>query len=94
MNRKTKANIMKIALYTALLMYAFITIFPFLWAISASFKPYQEITGGGLNLIPKTFTWNAYQYLFQIDENFNRWIVNSFINGRICTCEIAFSWKK
>jgi len=64
-------------LYAILLTYAAFTLFPFLWATSASFKPYKEITGGGLNIIPKDFTLNAFKKLFLYDENFPRWVLNS-----------------
>ncbi len=69
-------------LYIILILYAAFTLFPFLWAVSASVKPYKEITGGGLNIIPHNFTVNAFKKLFLHDPNFPRWVVNSFF---ICT---------
>ena len=69
-------------LYSILILYAAFTLFPFLWAVSASFKPYKEITGGGLNLIPHDFTVNAFKRLFLQDENFMKWVFNSFY---LCT---------
>jgi multiple sugar transport system permease protein len=68
----------KILVYIILIVIALFTLFPFLWAISASFKPYKEITGGGLNLIPETFTTMAYKVLFFTDDNFLHWVFNSF----------------
>lgn len=65
-------------LYSILVIYAAFTLFPFLWAVSAAFKPYKEITGGGLNLIPKEPTLNAFKVLLLTDDNFLRWVVNSF----------------
>ena len=78
-------HIGKVLLYIVLITYAGLTLFPFLWAVSASFKTYSEITGGGLHVIPKEFTIGAYQYLFTIDENFPRWIMNSVIIGVVGT---------
>lgn len=73
-----KNKSLKILLYVIVLAYAAFTLFPFLWAVTASFKSYKEITGGGLHLFPKTFTVGAYSKLFLADENFVRWIFNSF----------------
>lgn len=73
-----KRNNIKWLLYGILIIYGLFTLFPFLWAVSASFKTYKEITGGGLNLIPKQPTLEAFKKLFMIDPNFLRWIVNSF----------------
>ncbi len=73
-----KRKILKYSLYIILIFYAAVTLFPFLWAVSASFKTYKEITGGGLNILPKEATLGAYKKLFLMDENFLRWIFNSF----------------
>lgn len=80
MNKKRKY--IKWILYGMLIIYGLFTLFPFLWAVSASFKTYKEITGGGLNLIPKQPTIQAFKKLFMIDPNFLRWVMNSFF---ICT---------
>lgn len=77
-----KKKYFKWILYIILITYAAVTFFPFLWAVSASFKSYKEITGGSLNIIPKAPTLNAFKRLFMIDENFLRWILNSFF---VCT---------
>jgi len=85
-----KKNPVKIIFYTILIGYTLVTLFPFLWALSASFKTYKEITGGGLNIIPKIFTLNAYRRLFLIDENFPRWIVNSIFLSTLGTAINVF----
>lgn len=72
-------------LYLVLISYAVITLFPFLWAVSGSFKTYKEITGGGMNLIPEVFTLAAYKKLLFMDSNFIRWIFNSFFIGTLGT---------
>ena len=76
MKKQTKWSL--IFLYVILLAYAAFTLFPFLWAVSASFKPYKEITGGGLHLWPHTFTLASYKVLLFTDDNFSRWVLNSF----------------
>ncbi len=66
-------------LYGVLILYAIITLLPFAWALSASFKPVAEIAAGGANLIPQTFTWENYRTIFLQEPLFGRWLLNSAI---------------
>jgi multiple sugar transport system permease protein len=75
---KDYKKVIKPMLYVILITYGAFTLFPFLWAVSAAFKPYKEITGGGLHLIPKAPTLAAFKTLFLTDELFLRWLFNSF----------------
>lgn len=68
-----------IVLYGFLALYGLITLIPFLWAISASFKPLGEIVSGGLSFIPQQFTVENYQQLFLREPLFLRWLLNSVI---------------
>jgi multiple sugar transport system permease protein len=68
-----------VVLYGVLTLYGIITLIPFLWAISASFKPLPEIVSGDLNLIPRQFTFENYQQLFLREPLFFRWLLNSVI---------------
>ena len=77
-----KNKLLKPLLYGILLTYAAFTLFPFLWAVSGSFKTYQEITSGSMSILPKEPTLNAFTKLFTMDEYFIRWVFNSF---QICT---------
>ncbi len=63
--------------YTLLIGYAVITLIPFLWALSASFKPLAEIVGGENSLIPKQFTLENYRQIFLAEPLFLRWLLNS-----------------
>ena len=63
--------------YIVLGFYIVITIYPFLWAVLAAFKPYSEIVGGGLTLFPKEFTFNNFIYIFTEDPLFPIWVRNS-----------------
>lgn len=69
----------KIVTYVLLVGYGLVTLYPFLWAVMASFKPYSEIIGGGLSLLPKAPTLENFSYIFTRDPLFPRWILNSFI---------------
>jgi multiple sugar transport system permease protein len=74
-----KAVSWKNLLYLLLILYAVITLIPFLWALSASFKPLSEIVGGEPNFLPKHFTLNNYQQIFIQQPLFFRWLFNSAI---------------
>lgn len=56
---------LKLLLYLVLTLYAVITLIPFLWALSASFKPLSEIISGNLifslRILPLIIT-NRYLY--------------------------------
>nr|WP_228014744.1 carbohydrate ABC transporter permease [Fortiea sp. LEGE XX443] len=70
---------MKVLLYVLLTFYAVITLIPFLWALSASFKPLSEIVNGETNFIPKNFTLDNYKQIFLQEPLFWRWLFNSVI---------------
>lgn len=80
-----KETLMKIILYIILIIYAGATLYPFLWAIAASFKPLSEIVGGDLSILPKNFTTNNYQYIFGRSSLFTQWFINSVIVATIGT---------
>lgn len=64
-------------IYLALALYGVITLIPFLWAISASFKPLSEIAGGGFSWFPQQFTLDNYRQIFLEEPLFGRWLFNS-----------------
>ncbi|WP_253363446.1 carbohydrate ABC transporter permease [Streptococcus gallinaceus] len=82
-----KSRVLKALLYIILIGYAFITFYPFMWAVSASFKPLSEITSGSLSIISKNFTTEQYQYLFSPESGsmFVQWFINSVIISTIGT---------
>ncbi|MEH2041189.1 carbohydrate ABC transporter permease [Nostoc sp.] len=68
---------LKALLYVLLTLYAIITLIPFLWALSASFKPLSEIVSGEPNFLPKNFTLDNYRQIFLQEPLFWRWLFNS-----------------
>lgn len=81
-----------VILYVILVLYALITLYPFLWAVFASFKDYAEIVGGGLTLWPENPTFDNYIHLFARDENFVRWIWNSlYVAGAVAVLNVVFN---
>jgi multiple sugar transport system permease protein len=67
----------KSLIYAFLIAYGIVTLIPFLWALSASFKPLSEIISGSLNFIPHQFTLENYQQIFLQEPLFLRWLFNS-----------------
>lgn len=49
--------------YTGLILFAVITLVPFLWLIASTFKPNQEIVGVPATFFPRKFTMEHYQYI-------------------------------
>ncbi|MEM6754377.1 MAG: carbohydrate ABC transporter permease [Cyanobacteria bacterium P01_C01_bin.38] len=70
---------LKTVVYSVLILYAIITLIPFLWALSASFKPLTEIVAGEPNFLPKNFTLDNYKQIFIEEPLFLRWFFNSLI---------------
>ncbi len=87
-----KEKALKIVLYTIVIGYAVITLFPFLWAVAASFKPVSEIVSGNMSLIPEEPTLNAYRNLLLDNNMFWRWMINSFLIAGVGTlCNVVFN---
>ncbi|MBW4420454.1 MAG: carbohydrate ABC transporter permease [Myxacorys californica WJT36-NPBG1] len=72
-------------LYVGLILYTVITFIPFTWALSASFKSLAEISSGGSNFVPQTFTFDNYKQIFLQEPLFGRWLFNSAIVALIVT---------
>jgi multiple sugar transport system permease protein len=68
---------LKVPIYVGLGLYAIVTLIPFVWALSASFKPLSEIVSGDSNLLPKNFTLDNYKQIFFQEPLFLRWVFNS-----------------
>jgi multiple sugar transport system permease protein len=87
-----KISIWKILLYVLLTVYAVITLIPFLWALSASFKTLAEISSGEANFLPKNFTLDNYRQIFFQQPLFFRWLFNSiFIAFSVTVLNLLFN---
>jgi multiple sugar transport system permease protein len=83
---------LKILLYLLLTLYAVITLIPFLWALSASFKPLSEIVSGESNFLPHNFTLDNYKQIFLQEPLFFRWLFNSvFIAVSVTILNLLFN---
>jgi multiple sugar transport system permease protein len=74
-----------ILLYVILIFYAGITLIPFLWALSSSFKTLAEIVSGSMSFIPQKFTFENYKTIFLQEPLFARWLFNSVFVAAIVT---------
>lgn len=89
---KRKIGFGKGLLYTILTVYALITLIPFLWALSSSFKTLEEIVSGTISFIPREFTLENYKMIFVEQELFPRWLFNSiFIAVSVTSLNILFN---
>ena len=82
---KSKKKAGRIALYVVLILYAFITLYPFLWMVAASFKPLREIVGGNMSLISENMTLDNYATIFGHSSLFPRWFLNSLFVATVGT---------
>lgn len=82
---RKKAKPSKIVLYVILLIVAIITIYPFLWMVSASFKPLKEIVNGNMSLISENMSFENYRYILGRSSLFPRWFLNSLIVALVGT---------
>jgi multiple sugar transport system permease protein len=79
-----------ILLYGVLLLFAALTLYPFLWMVSASFKPLKEIVGGNLSLVSKSMSFANYADIMGRSSLFPRWFLNSLIVAVIGTTVNVF----
>jgi multiple sugar transport system permease protein len=77
-----------IASYGILLLIAAMFIYPFLLAISTSFKTLPEINQNTVGLIPQTFTLEGYERLLSF--NVGRWTLNSALVAVLITVGNVF----
>lgn len=68
----------RVLLYTALVLGAFIALFPMLWMVSASLMPTGEATSAPPRFLPSRLTGEHYRALFT-RLNLGRYLVNSTI---------------
>lgn len=58
-----------------------ITLYPFWDSLIVSVIPLQESLASNIHLFPKTITWEAYAYIFKMDELWSSYGVSLFVTG-------------
>lgn len=82
---KPKMSVGRVLMYAILIVYAFVTLYPFLWMVAASFKPLKEIVGGNMALISPNMTVDNYATIFGHSSLFPRWFLNSLFVATVGT---------
>jgi len=80
---RLRENIRLVLSYALLFLIALAFLYPFVLAISTSFKTLPEINERPVALIPQTFTLEGYQRMFAL--NVGRWALNSFFIAAVVT---------
>lgn len=72
--------------YLILSVYAILSIFPFLWMVTSSFKPPSEVMAYPPTILPKQFIFSNYTQAWEM-VNFSR----NLMNSAFITCISTFS---
>ncbi|MER3481033.1 MAG: sugar ABC transporter permease [Meiothermus sp.] len=73
--------------YVVLVLGSLVMIFPFLWMLLTSLKPFQEVFD--LKLFPQSATLNNYRQVL-LETQFPRWFFNSLVVAVITTLSVLF----
>lgn len=85
-NRKTKKILGGVVFYLALTVMAMVTILPFLWMLSSSFKGSEAIRTIPIRWIPEHPTLEGYEKVFNMTSfSFPRAVTNSLLLAIACT---------
>lgn len=87
---KAKMSLGRFLMYAVLVIYAVITLYPFLWMVAASFKPLREIVGGNMSLLSPNMSFDNYSTIFGHSSLFPRWFMNSLIVAVVGTAINVF----
>lgn len=78
----------RIIVTIALTLISIVFVYPFVWLVSASFKPRGEVFDN--RLIPKTFTWENYVRVWQ-EAPLAIWVVNTLIVTALAAITVTLS---
>ena len=76
----TRGRIVQIVGNAVLMLGVFLTVMPFIYMISASFKPGNELFSIPVRVLPDSLYWGNYELLFE-ETSFLRWFGNSVFVG-------------
>lgn len=85
---RPKRKITKIAIFTALIAATLVFIYPFIWLISASFKPRGEVFDN--KIIPETFTFDNYLNVWQ-EAPVALWLFNTVLVTVLAAVTVTIS---
>ena len=79
-----------IALNTILLLLGVVTVYPFVWMLSSSFKQNSEIMALEQHLLPQTFVLDNYVNM-NAHFNFMRFFANSLLITLVVTVIVVYT---
>ncbi|HLR55466.1 MAG TPA: carbohydrate ABC transporter permease, partial [Actinomycetales bacterium] len=85
---RPKRKITKIAIFTTLIAATLVFIYPFIWLISASFKPRGEVFDN--KIIPETFTFDNYLNVWQ-EAPVALWLFNTVLVTVLAAVTVTIS---
>jgi len=89
--RETLLQIRKIVMYAVLIAFGAAMIFPFIFAVSSSFKTLPDIADNPAGIIPQPITTEAYNSVLTSQQsNFPRWTFNSAFVAVVVTIGRVF----
>lgn len=84
-------RIFDLANYLFLLLFALVTVLPFIYIIAGSFATEAELAERSFFLFPRVFSDNAYEYIFSSDTIFRSMGVSVFITVAGTLTNLAFT---
>ena len=87
-SREVRSKALRWLLYATLSALTLVFIYPFVWLVSASFKPRGEVFDN--RLIPKTFTFDNYIAVWQ-EAPMALWLLNTLLVTVLATLTVTIS---
>ena len=87
-NRQVRSSALRWFLYALLTAITIVFIYPFVWLVSASFKPRGEVFDN--KLIPETFTFDNYLAVWQ-EAPMALWLANTMLVTVLATVTVTIS---
>jgi len=86
--RRPRTRVSRVVAWIALTLLGVIFVYPFVWLVSASFKPRTEVFDN--KLIPDTFTFDNYVTVWQ-QAPLGLWLMNTVIVTVLAAVTVTFS---
>ncbi len=86
--RRRKVTVTKVLIWAALILATLVFIYPFIWLLSASFKPRGEVFDN--RLIPETFTFDNYLNVWQ-EAPMALWLWNTVLVTVLAAVTVTIS---
>ena len=89
--RRLKQRVPATISYLLLIAYSILSLYPFLWMLSSSFKSNNEVTSS-ISLIPQNFRWDIIISVWQQLE-FWKYVLNSFLISTVVVVGVVLLYS-